>query len=350
MIGSVTVESLGLLTPGASGIGLIQGGSLTLKPGSIFATSVNSPIGAGVGFDQYSATGSVDVSNATLLLNGSITTSGVITLINNDGNDAVVGEFVGYPQNSLVNLNSLTFVILYNGGDGNDVVLVPLNQAPTVSPNAAAVAGPEGSVITNSGTFSDAQGNSTVTLSASVGTIVQNNSTGEWSWSIPAPDGPFGPATVTITATDNLGQVTTATFVYSVGNVAPSIVLSGSPTVDEGSIYTLNLGKVTDPGQDTITSYTIDWGDGVIESFTGSPENTIATHIYADGPASRLHSVRVTDEDGNFLAGSLTVLVENVAPTVTGLASDFSAFCNASKDGEINILGSFTDQGTIHTR
>ena len=32
--------------------------------------------------------------------------------------------------------------------------------------------------------------------------------------------------------------------------------------VNEGSLYTLTLGAVTDPGTDTVTDYVVHWGDG----------------------------------------------------------------------------------------
>ena len=37
--------------------------------------------------------------------------------------------------------------------------------------------------------------------------------------------------------------------VVTVANVAPTIALSGDASVDEGSLYSLTLGAVTDPGR-----------------------------------------------------------------------------------------------------
>jgi hypothetical protein len=190
-------------------------------------------------------------------------------------------------------------------------------RPPTVAADLAAVSANEGSTASNTGSFQDVNGNSTVTLSASVGTVTQNNTNGTWSWSLNVADGPPGSFPVTITATDNQGTAVQTTFTCAVNFVPPTISLSGSATVNEGSPYTLNLGTVTDPAQDTITGYTINWGDGVIDPFTGSPANTTATHTYNDGPASQTPSVTVTDDDGSFVAGSLGVNVLNVAPTAT---------------------------------
>ncbi|WP_020467567.1 beta strand repeat-containing protein, partial [Singulisphaera acidiphila] len=202
------------------------------------------------------------------------------------------------------------------------VAVTNVNEAPTVTADVAAVTVYEGGNATNSGTFSDVEGNNTVAVTASVGTVTQNNTSGTWSWSLNAADGPSGPFTVFITARDSQNAVAIATFIYTVDNVLPTISLSGNATVDEGSPYTLHLGAVTDPGQDTITSYRIDWGDGVTTDFTGNPAHTTATHTYADGPSTRTHTVSVTDEDGiDILAGSLSVTVNNVAPTAVLLTN-----------------------------
>ncbi|SIO62603.1 Cadherin domain-containing protein [Singulisphaera sp. GP187] len=202
------------------------------------------------------------------------------------------------------------------------IAVTNVNEAPTITADVAAVTVDEGGDATNSGTFSDIEGNTTVVVTASIGTVTQNNTNGTWSWSLNAADGPSGPLTVSITARDSQNATAIATFIYTVDNVLPTISLSGNATVDEGSAYTLHLGSVTDPGQDTITCYRIDWGDGVIDSFTGNPADTTATHTYTDGPSTQTYTVTVTDEDGlDILAGSLSVTVNNVAPTAAILTN-----------------------------
>src|SRR5205085_8345520 len=112
------------------------------------------------------------------------------------------------------------------------------------------------------------------------------------------------------------------TFTSTVSNAAPTVAISGAPSVAEGSPYTLNVGAVTDPGTDTVTSYTIHWGDS-------SPDTTISAaalgtasgnvpHTYADGPNTYPITVDLTDEDGTYLdqANALNAVVTNAAPTV----------------------------------
>ena len=123
--------------------------------------------------------------------------------------------------------------------------------------------------------------------------------------------------------------------------LAPSIPLGGDTRVDEGSEYTLTLGAVVDPGTDPIVAYTINWGDGTSESFTGSPDGVSKTHTYADGPNDYAITVDLTNQHRTFEgAGSKAVTVENVAPTVNA-GPDGAVL----KDGTFSSFGYFTDPG-----
>ncbi len=55
----------------------------------------------------------------------------------------------------------------------------------------------------------------------------------------------------------------------TVNNVAPTLAISGAASVNEGSTYTLNLSS-SDPGADTISQWTINWGD-TAQVVTGNP-------------------------------------------------------------------------------
>jgi len=56
----------------------------------------------------------------------------------------------------------------------------------------------------------------------------------------------------------------------TVDNVAPTIALIGSTNVNEGSSYSLTLDSVVDPGTDTVTTYTVRWGDGDANTYTAA--------------------------------------------------------------------------------
>lgn len=147
------------------------------------------------------------------------------------------------------------------------------------------------------------------------GRVVKFATPGGWNWSYTPADGAAGPATVTITATDNGSPnlSSTTTFTLNVNNVAPTIALTGAATVPNGTPYTLNLGAITDPGTDTVTAFSINWGDGNTENFTGNPANTSKPHTYASTGAKTI-TVTLTDEDGTFTGGTKAITVENTPP------------------------------------
>jgi hypothetical protein len=100
-------------------------------------------------------------------------------------------------------------------------------------------------------------------------------------------------------------------------NVEPDLTaVNGPATVSEGDGYILTLGA-SDPGDDTIVSWQIDWGDGTSVTVQGFAET--ASHIYADDSANETDGVfrivaTATDEDDSYET-LLDVAVENVAPT-----------------------------------
>ncbi|MEX0643544.1 MAG: PKD domain-containing protein [Pirellulales bacterium] len=151
-----------------------------------------------------------------------------------------------------------------------------------------------------------------------------------------------GPNNYTITA-----SITTSTGTFAVGNtvavavqnVAPTLAISGASDVDEAATYALNLSSL-DPGADTITQWTIDWGDG-IEIVGGNPASV--NHTYADGDANYMISATATDEDGTFAAGStVAVMVHNVAPTANP-GGPYQTF----DDTPITLTGSGADPAGV---
>ena len=113
--------------------------------------------------------------------------------------------------------------------------------------------------------------------------------------------------TITVSATDEDGTFTLGTKALTVNNVAPTIALTGDSSVSLQANYTLNLGAITDSGSDTVTAYSIDWGDGTAtENFSGNPSGGSKSHTYA-ASGSRTIVVALTDEDGTFAnAGTKT--------------------------------------------
>jgi hypothetical protein len=100
----------------------------------------------------------------------------------------------------------------------------------------------------------------------------------------------------------------------AVANQAPTLVVSGAATILEGAGFVLSL-EASDPGSDTIATWDIEWGDGSSDTLPGSAQS--ASHTYSDDSAGGSFEVvaTATDEDGSYQS-TLSVIVENVAPTV----------------------------------
>ncbi|MDC0936029.1 PKD domain-containing protein [Pirellulales bacterium] len=100
--------------------------------------------------------------------------------------------------------------------------------------------------------------------------------------------------------------------IVTVENVEPDLTIGGGSPIDEGDLFTLDL-SASDPGDDTIASWRINWGDGVSQVLTGSPSEV--THRYADDSGDGAYTITAiaTDEDGSYVAPTTDVTVNNVA-------------------------------------
>jgi len=115
---------------------------------------------AGTDYDQIVVNGAVALNDYTQLdLTISVdlipTLNQVFTLIDNDGADAVTGEFNGLPNDSVVTVNGYQYKLSYFGGTGNDVTLTSLN-------------GKTGSTTTLLSSLNPATAGQSVTFSATV--------------------------------------------------------------------------------------------------------------------------------------------------------------------------------------
>jgi PKD repeat protein len=149
--------------------------------------------------------------------------------------------------------------------------------------------------------------------------------------------------TVTFSITDDNGGTVSQQFQVTVGNVAPTVAVIGNQTVAEGNKLSLpNIATFFDPGfnnpanpngasVETFT-YSINWGDGtaadagpvtaVLQGSAGTPTTGAVndvSHTFADDGTYTV-TVTITDDNGGATSKSFTVTVNNVAPTITGIA------------------------------
>ena len=221
---------------------------------------------------------------------------------------------------------------------GNTVSVTVTNVAPTAAITGLVATGAEGTPITVSAIVTD-PGADSFTYVWSVSKDGADYATGTDATFTFTPDD-NGLYAVTLAVTDDDGAAGAAGGSVTVTDVAPTLVLSGPATVDEGAPYTLNFAKTGDPGDDTLTGWTIDWGDGNVDAVAASA--TSVTHVFADGPASYTIRATATDEDGvHAAANTVDVAVANVAPTaaILGLPA-------AGRNGTpVTLSAAVTDPG-----
>jgi len=128
-VGELTVYEGGILAPGESP-GCLASGNLIFYAGGIYEFEIEGDTVC-TEYDQMQVTGTVDVTDAILdvqRLSSYTPAAGTqFIIIDNDGTDAVTGEFEGMPAGSTFTIEGVTYRISYTGGSGNDVVLTVID-------------------------------------------------------------------------------------------------------------------------------------------------------------------------------------------------------------------------------
>ncbi|MGD1944577.1 MAG: PKD domain-containing protein [Leptolyngbyaceae cyanobacterium] len=135
---------------------------------------------------------------------------------------------------------------------------------------------------------------------------------------------------------DQDGGTTEAVTEVTVQNVEPILSVIGADAAFEGIVYQLDLSAF-DPGDDTIQQWTVDWGDGTVETFAGPVQSL--THLFADNNV-RTIAITAIDEDGVYTA-TKTVTVINSPPTIQNLAAT-----DVDENGFTQLTAEIADPGT----
>ncbi|TWG90943.1 thrombospondin type 3 repeat-containing protein [Nocardioides sp. J9] len=181
-------------------------------------------------------------------------------------------------------------------GDALGDLCDPNSYAPAAGDlDADGAKGLEGDTLTASGSFTDADGNDTLTLSVAAGTpgSFTDNGDGTFAWSLPTDDD-VAEGTVTVTATDGEHATAELSFGYGATNVAPSVTASSTATA---ACTTELTTAFTDPGTADTHAATISWGDGSTEVVDPAVSGFSASHTFA-GNGTFTATVTVTDDDG----------------------------------------------------
>ena len=211
--------------------------------------------------------------------------------------------------------------------------LVVNNVAPVATVDITEVTVDEGQSATNSGTYSDA-GQDAVTISASVGTIVDNGD-GTWDWSLDNVNGPTDTQTVVITVEDEDTATDTVSFDLVAVNLAPEISVSATDViVNEGELATVG-GTYADLDGVTISASI----GNVIDNSDGTWDWSWDT---LDGPDdSQVVTVTIEDTDGATNDVTFNLTVNNAPPAL----SIDNALVEVAENADAMNTGTFGDPG-----
>jgi hypothetical protein len=141
--GALVVNAGGTVAPGLSP-GILATGSVSFSPGSTFSVELNGTA-AGTEHDQLAVTGAVDLGGATLVTTLGYTPAAGdrLVILANDDTDRITGIFNGLPEGAALDVDGRPFRISYQGGDGNDVVLIA-GRTAVAAADPALLAPPKG--------------------------------------------------------------------------------------------------------------------------------------------------------------------------------------------------------------
>ncbi|MBN9518877.1 autotransporter-associated beta strand repeat-containing protein, partial [bacterium] len=319
--GTITgnVDGTGTFAPGLSpGVMTING---NFTPTGTVQFEVNPPAtAAGTNYDQYIVTGTVNLSGAALLFTGAagaVADGLTVTLISNDLLDPTVPG-ANPADGATVTINGTDYVLAYNGGDGNDVVLVTPVDILVADTSVL-----EGSSGTATLTF-------TITLGvASSATVTVNYLTADGTATV--ADGDYVPTFGTLTFLP--GETTKTVLVTvngdTVNEADETVLLNFSTPVNAVLSATQAVGTITN--DDPLPTVSI--GDATLPegavgptpfTFTvtlsaASGQTVTVNYLTADGTAT------VADGDYAAAAGTLTFLPGETTKTVTVLVAGDAA-------------------------
>jgi len=215
------------------------------------------------------------------------------------------------------------------------------NSAPTVKANLDPVPVSEGAIPANTGTFSDADGD-TVHLTASAGNLQYTPaSSGNWTWTGSAADEGQG-QTITITADDGHGNMATAQFSTVVGSVLPTAKISGAPaSAREGTTIALTASATSPSAEDTAAVFTFTWSVNGI-AVPGVSGTSYSLKI--DDEGAYVITLIATD-DGGFPSPPVTVTINGVDSTPV-VAISFTQPWVIVTQQSLTFNGSYTDAGS----
>jgi len=231
-----------------------------------------------------------------------------------------------------------------------------LNVAPDPVINGAPASSNEGTAINLTSTVIGAAPGDLYTYAWAVkkdGSSYASGTNADFSFT---PDDNASYEVSLIVTDDNGDEGTAPSQTITVTNVAPALSNLSVPStsVNEGASFTFS-GDITEPGTADTLTLTIDWGDGSADILSLSAGSTSfsRSHTYADdnptGTASDTYQITlsVTDDDAGTGTGSVSMVVNNLAPSLS-ISAPESGSLYAVK-AMVNLSASLTDPSRFDT-
>jgi hypothetical protein len=119
---------------------------------------------------------------------------------------------------------------------------------------------------------------------------------------------------LTLKVIDDQGAAASSTGTLTITNRVPAIFASGPSMTSIGADHEIEF-SASDPGDDTVSQWTVNWGDGAVDTF-GSDAQT-AWHVY-ENPGTFTVRITAQDEDGVHGPRTLGVTVKTATPDAGG--------------------------------
>ena len=189
------------------------------------------------------------------------------------------------------------------------ITVVDVNEAPNIAASQSSIAGNVLSEFSNTGTWSDPEGN-TVTLTASLGTVVKN-ANGTWDWSY-TPTTKLVNQAVTITANDGTNTSTVSFTITANVAISQRGLFYGGASGSSASTFLATDKSPLLPGQSSTfgnyTNYSLGL-NGVVVDVAGLPASTTDVEMLASLQFSQWDGISATGFTGLSLAAVPTVSI-----------------------------------------
>ncbi|MDB5823804.1 MAG: hypothetical protein JWR21_2508, partial [Herminiimonas sp.] len=352
-----------------SGAGLVEfQGDLALSGSHPLSLTLN-----GNGTTLISEVGALSLTNTPLSLtlsSGYVPTPGdYITLINNDGVDAITGTFAGLPEGADVLVGGKTFTISYVGGSGNDVVL-HLNIPAVIGGASTAALTETDAILTTTGTLTSSDADGTANLFVAQSNVAGSNgyghfsigTNGVWSYATDTAHNEFANGTTytdtfTVKAADGTRQVITVSIagsaehfvgtsgndIYIVTDAADTVTEAPNGGTDEVrtglASYTLsaNVENLTFTGTADATGT----GNGLANVITGNVGNDTL-----DGGAGADTLIGGSGNDTYLVDSPGDVVIENSNAGTDEVRSTAATYTLGANVENLTLLGSGNINGT----